>query len=427
MQLGFVYEVVLPPSWNCCWCGELLPSGFEDAALITYPASHYRECPLVIQMATLLMTPVLHKDLPHFDWRSREVIQAAVRRADLRLWQHQAQISDFYGKSFDSLAQCGLQMLNDLDSRHGGSSMSTLYQMGMDSVDKIWGNLLSKEQMQSLGVTASEPSPGSNKRHKANPAGKRDRRSRGSSNNTDNKDQEEIVQTLTRLILRQEDSLNTLLQEAEFLVTEELYVDCVKYHLIKDNKDRTMPYLRWNPQKNQLEPTKTPGLPILEVQRSLTNVLRLMEDSRVTLRFHALQKQVEDPSNDKPSDTGDMARAGPLVLPLHLAAHPDPSSTSVLASTTFGQSLAEGTVKFLTVRIFLNSSGKACPVNSVIACLAWMMLLSDGFEGSMWRFGYELMRNVTLHSCVPLELFQHDPFKWLLLGNWSIERFLRVQ
>jgi hypothetical protein len=76
--------------------------------------------------------------------------------------------------------------------------------------------------------------------------------------------------------------------------TEELFRDCKSYNLVKDDNNRTMPLLRWSHQRKCLEPTEQPGLPIQEVHRSLQNILRLMtEDHRVTLRFHSLKKPVE--------------------------------------------------------------------------------------------------------------------------------------
>ena len=68
------------------------------------------------------------------------------------------------------------------------------------------------------------------------------------------------------------------------------------------------------------------------------------------------------------------------------------------------------------VRICLNPTGTVCFANSVIICLAWMTLLADGLDGSLWRYSFELMRNVTLYSFQPLDLTRHQPFLWLLLG-----------
>ena len=76
--------------------------------------------------------------------------------------------------------------------------------------------------------------------------------------------------------------------------TEALFRDCKSYHLVKDDHNRTMPFLRWSQQRKCLEPTDQSGMPIEEVHRSLQNIMRLMEaDHRVTLRFHSLKKPVE--------------------------------------------------------------------------------------------------------------------------------------
>ena len=62
-----------------------------------------------------------------------------------------------------------------------------------------------------------------------------------------------------------------------------------------------MPFLKWNAKEKQLLPTDQPGVPLLSVLKSLDNILRLMEDQQVTLRFHALARQRgEDQSNPVP-------------------------------------------------------------------------------------------------------------------------------
>ena len=164
-----------------------------------------------------------------------------------------------------------------------------------------------------------------------------------------------VLQTMTQLLLRHEDALNGLLQESQFVVhltpgvgsiipqmlkqtkdwhaqsektttlrhclaksmistlqlrlsklaeaspTSDLYQDCMKYHLLKSEQDRTMPFLRWNAQQKKLQPTDQPGLPLEAVQKSLANIMRLMDDQRVTLRFHALARQKgEDSSHPVP-------------------------------------------------------------------------------------------------------------------------------
>jgi hypothetical protein len=155
----------------------------------------------------------------------------------------------------------------------------------------------------------------------------------------------EVLGTLCRLVLKHEDTINSLLQESQFLLhlapgkgsilplmmdvsrswhqqvektlplrhllaqsmmeemarrlqklmdatpTEDLFLDCKAYHLIRDDHDRTMPFLRWSHQRKCLEATEQQGLPIQEVSRSLQNIIRLLKaDPKVTLRFHSLKK-----------------------------------------------------------------------------------------------------------------------------------------
>ena len=82
--------------------------------------------------------------------------------------------------------------------------------------------------------------------------------------------------------------------------TEDLFQDCVTYHLINPDQPRTMPYLRWNHQAQKLQPTDAPGLSAQQVKQSLSNMIRLMSDHRVTLRFHALRKPLEGPEISQP-------------------------------------------------------------------------------------------------------------------------------
>ena len=76
--------------------------------------------------------------------------------------------------------------------------------------------------------------------------------------------------------------------------TTELFQDCVKYHLITTDSERTMPFLRWDEKKKELVPASKPGLPVQQVQKTLANILRLMADTTLTIRFHALKKPLEN-------------------------------------------------------------------------------------------------------------------------------------
>jgi hypothetical protein len=215
---------------------------------------------------------------------------------------------------------------------------------GIDAANRIWGHLLNKEQMQSLGIDGT--SNGSNKRHKTEQLKRRDNKPKAPQSTTVPTD---LLAKLTKLVIRHEDTINVLLQETEFMLhlnpgkgsilpqllqlsrswhqdtkerkvplrhllalnmmqtleartkilmdaepTEDLFQDCVQYHLVVNNKDKTMPFLRWDHQHRCLQPTEAPGIPIAVVYKNICSIVRLMSDSNVTLRFHALKRLQED-------------------------------------------------------------------------------------------------------------------------------------
>lgn len=209
---------------------------------------------------------------------------------------------------------------------------------GIDAASKIWGHLLTSEQLQALGMKDDPNKP--NKRHKVDTK-KKDQRSRSTSSTTTSP---ELMSTLIRLVLKHEDSLNTVLQESEFLLHlspgkgsilplllqqsqiwhksdrntcslrhvlaqtmmqtldarlttlqaakpgEALFQECMTAHLVLNDAEKSMPFLRWSSQQKCLLPAEKAGIPMLEVARSVSNILRLMKDSSVTLRFHSLKK-----------------------------------------------------------------------------------------------------------------------------------------
>ena len=124
---------------------------------------------------------------------------------------------------------------------------------------------------------------------------------------------------------------------------------------------------------------------------------------------------------------GTSTAIGCVIASRHLAAHPSPIEATDADSSATGIHDSEGSVRYGIVRLFLNPSGRACAANSVIACLAWMMLLAEGFVYELWHCGFELMRNVVACNLIPIDLLRHDPFGWLLTGEWSVERFLEQQ
>ena len=127
--------------------------------------------------------------------------------------------------------------------------------------------------------------------------------------------------------------------------------------------------------------------------------------------------------------SGTLARTQFSVLPLHLASHPNPISAPRPSAATLGQAISEDPDNVKVVRILQNSSGTSCFANTVILCLAWLMLLSDGLHPHLWNGGFQLMRNITMYSYMPLDLLHFAPFRWLLVGVGvlTIEAFSEQQ
>ena len=122
---------------------------------------------------------------------------------------------------------------------------------------------------------------------------------------------------------------------------------------------------------------------------------------------------------------GAVARGGQIGLSQFLAAHPSASSPTRIGAHTAGQTDPEGDV--IHIPIFMNSTGTACFANTVVICLCWMTLLSNGFEPSFWRHGYAMLRTIFSANHLPVDLTKMDPFRWLLLGTWTVESFRSQQ
>ena len=220
-----------------------------------------------------------------------------------------------------------------------------------DSMVKIWGNLLAEAQLKGLGISESDQQK-PNKRHKGDKA---DHKSRSKPANKQNSEMmsvpKDLILNMAKLALKHEDTLNTLLQESEFvlhlapgegsllpilmmksqewhkgpktvplrhtlavsmlMVLEErltklanadtasdLFQACIQQNLV--TKEKTMPFLRWDASQSRLTPSNTQHLPLDQVQRSLTNILRLMEDKEVTLRYHALKRTPDSSPSSQP-------------------------------------------------------------------------------------------------------------------------------
>ena len=213
---------------------------------------------------------------------------------------------------------------------------------GLDKATHIWKGVFSEQQLAQLGLKKDGPKA---KRPKRKDSG------RSSEHSRDHGDPGEAIQLMARLLMRHEESLKVMLQESEFIlhiapgegsilpflikchqmwlagpkettlrsnmammvvatlaqrldslqkapVTDALFQDCIKYHLINDQKE--MPFLRWDSQQRKLMPTNSKGLQIGEVVNTLTNVIRIMKsEPGITLRFHALSKMPESEDHDR--------------------------------------------------------------------------------------------------------------------------------
>ena len=213
----------------------------------------------------------------------------------------------------------------------------------LDKASSIWSNLLTPGQLRSLGIKDEEEV-------KPNKRPRRKERSTSTAASTD-PDLRNMVQVMAKIVLRQEDTINVLLQEFEFVlylqpgegsllptliqchrtwqnsdrsktlrhtmaltmvetlkerldilvqaqVTAEVFQDCVKYNLI--NANREMPYLRWDAGAQQLVPSKEKALPIGEVQNIIQNILKILQsEPEITLRFHSLTKLQQEDASQK--------------------------------------------------------------------------------------------------------------------------------
>ena len=212
----------------------------------------------------------------------------------------------------------------------------------LDKASSIWSNLLTPGQLRSLGIKDEEDKPNKRPRRKE--------RSPSTTASTDT-NLKTMVHVMAKIMLRQEDTINVLLQEFEFIlylqpgegsllptlischrqwqdsdrsqtlrhtmaitmvetlkmrldklqqaqVTEEMFQDCVKYNLI--NANREMPYLRWDAGAQQLVPSKEKALPIGEVQNIIQNILKILQsEPEITLRFHSLTKLQQEDASQK--------------------------------------------------------------------------------------------------------------------------------
>ncbi|CAL1130183.1 unnamed protein product [Cladocopium goreaui] len=329
-QLSAVFDQISMAEERCDWCHELLHTYLDaDDVMQVDVHAHLQKCPMITQLAMLLMHPRWSVPaLQPLTWATQERICENRRKHELKLWQFNVSTSDTYGQSLEPASE------------------------GIDSAMRIWGNLLTKEQMNNLGITPPVHRDKGREGKRPRTDRKTDRKDRSASESTTTVPTE-VLGTLCRLVLRHEDTINSLLQKSQFIVhlatgpgsvlpllmdasrtwhqqetkpiplrhllvqtmvqelerrlktlmeatpTAELFQDCKSYHLVKDDTNRSMPFLRWSHQRKCLEPTEQACLPINEVHRSLQNILRLLADHRVTLRFHSLKKVQDTKENQQ--------------------------------------------------------------------------------------------------------------------------------
>ena len=78
----------------------------------------------------------------------------------------------------------------------------------------------------------------------------------------------------------------------------DLRQNAIKYGLI--DQAGKCPYLSWHKEQRKLVASKSPALTMEDTMEMLTIIKNNMEDPRVTLRFHSLQKLQEDHSRAVP-------------------------------------------------------------------------------------------------------------------------------
>jgi hypothetical protein len=223
-------------------------------------------------------------------------------------------------------------------------------ELNMDQAASIWQNVLSSAQLQQLGLCGGgskenkenkDPAPNGRmaKRHKGDKPKQLPVQPKGSN--------QDLLQLMGKLILRQEDTLNSLLTEHQFLVhinigtgsvlpdlikvtqtwkagnspskdplrhqlalrdrvhnlnlsqdKDDVVKECWRLHILDQNME--MPYLKWNPQAQQLEPTTDKRLKVAEVLKHLEGMIRLMADSATTVRFHSMRRLMDTPTQATP-------------------------------------------------------------------------------------------------------------------------------
>ena len=114
-QLSAVFATLSLAEERCDWCHDLLPSYLDsEDEMCVDPHAHLQKCPMISQMALLLMHPKWSSPaLQPLTWASQEKIAETRQQHALKMWQFNVSTSETFGTSLELTAQCGLQLLED--------------------------------------------------------------------------------------------------------------------------------------------------------------------------------------------------------------------------------------------------------------------------------------------------------------------------
>ena len=540
-QLSWVYADLLTDEHHCDWCNEVLPFYFNDMDAVMDPVGHLNTCPMVIQMALLLMMPRWSKpSYQPFTWPSQDDIEAGHRQLALKLWQFNARPSDTYGADLDLLAKCGLELLQDawiagrvsyqcllcgktfflphkfethLHMQHNFMQFRTLMCLHrleltcetpcqychfpqhsksclpllnlavfLINGHGVRGARWARCGRGSVGQSAhegtalrpehSQPSrPGeqttTSQQHQGEESTSAQRLGVGAQADSGSIDTPG-VEARGHTQLNPDGSTvcplhlpGTGLSAARALDAEPTMasgrsdgasetspgahddyssgnaigqVDESRIH------SRTLRRVRQTPSDHSRAHnavlamgSETEGTGAEQISR-----LACSTGSAVPGEYPSdpgrLLHNTEIPCLEKDQSRRDASRSHTVdldhinetarsvggtictFLPQYLASCASSTQTTNDGAAASGETVAADPDDVKVVRILLNPTGTICYANTVILCLAWMTLLANGLHRSLWRFGFELFRNVTAYSPIPMDLSRHQPFLWLLKG-----------
>ena len=474
-QLCAVFASLMTAGGQCEWCGTVLPCRLEGDDLVEYPEEHLVRCPLVIQFCMLLMIPVWSKPaLSPLTWPSHEAIAAAQRQEELKLWQFNADTSDTFGLSIDLLARSGLLMLQDpmlaQTVNHRCLLCSKLFFSNVKFSEHLhrmhnYFQMLALMCYHRLILNCSMPCAFCGQQQHdqtclsllnlavflTNGHGLRGNRGdrRGQQNLGPSFEQgtDAVIRHRRNFKWQQQTPQNRAV-EAEGQQTQSSTVDNCADGLVgqaDQTCDQTRRYdQRAAPrdgvhvtfesrQREHLAPTPAGESLLAPGHKGAQGAIETPFSAQHDADLGGPHQDPHGCGTDRGLVSGlcsvpfsgqqqGQDNAVPTLGPSACEAEAQDSGQTATCSTA-----PELSVRFGVVRLFRNPSGKACAANAVVACLAWMMLLADGFVYELWHSGFELMRNVVSNSLIPMDLLRLGPFGWLLFGEWSIERFLGQQ